>query len=186
LLLDLPFSCNQPDFVFFSCVSCVSLSSVFRLWWSEPISGSQREVIFRVSQSVISLYPIHLHGLYSLEAIVILTDEGATLSCRDPSHAPWIFFHDCKSEGSHRRKCPSSLGQDAWGPSIVSPVVLRITRGQTMANPWLSGKSLSHAIAEETSVPISRHTVNRVRHLTHFTDTTPRKRPKLSDDDLQK
>jgi hypothetical protein len=55
-----------------------------------------------------------------------------------------------------------------------------------MANPWLSGNGLSHAVAEETGVPISRQTVNRVRHWIHFTDTTPRTRAKLSDDNVEK
>jgi hypothetical protein len=69
---------------------------------------------------------------------------------------------------------------------MVFSVVLRITMAQTMANPWLNGKSLSHAIAEETGVPISRQTVNHVRHLVHFTYATPCKPLKLSHDHLQK
>jgi transposase len=71
-------------------------------------------------------------------------------------------------------------------PTKLSPSVLTMIRAQTMANPWLSGRGLSSAIATELGAPISRQTVNRVRHSMHFAYTTPRKRPQLSPANIQK
>jgi transposase len=65
-------------------------------------------------------------------------------------------------------------------PTKLSFSVLTMIRAQAMLNPWLSGRGLASAIATELGSPISRQTVNRVRHRTHFADTTPQKRTQLS------
>jgi uncharacterized protein YerC len=71
-------------------------------------------------------------------------------------------------------------------PPKLSLPVLKMTRAQMMANPLLSGKSLSQTIAAEAGSPISRQTLNRIRRLMYFTDTTPRKYPQLSDHNIQR
>jgi hypothetical protein len=61
----------------------------------------------------------------------------------------------------------------------MSHVILSIVGVKTMANHWLSGQVLSRDIAAEVRTGTSRRTVNRIRRLIHFHNTTPRKHPKL-------